>query len=192
MLSLFPSPTKSLRGNARWQRHGCALFGLARFLLHSSYVERMAADLLAFHSFTLSYTSTYSLIHLLCSVYRRQVSTIGEATLHMVSMSHQRYVAWAAMCMFCMRGHEQWLRASLTSVEDLYNVSFRGAARDTHAMWHNVLLSRTRALWEEAASFRRAVFQSAAMRAQLIIWTSGGPTGPPSQNTGRRWPGVKE
>ena len=90
---------------------------LAGFLLRSSFIEatlhhkeRMAADLLAFHSFTLSYTSTYSLIHVLWGVYRRQVSTIGGATLHMVSMSHQRYVAWATMCMYCMRGHEQWHR----------------------------------------------------------------------------------
>ena len=96
-------------------------------------------DLLGFHSFTLSYTSTYSLIHVLWGVNQRQVSTIGEATLHMVSMSHQRYVAWATMCMYCMRGHEQWLRASLTSGEDLYKVSFRRAARDTRTMWHNVL-----------------------------------------------------
>ena len=72
---------------------------LAQFLLHSSFMEatlqrkeRMAADLLAFHSFTPSCTSTYSLIHLLWGVYRRQVSTIGGATLHMVSMSHQKYV----------------------------------------------------------------------------------------------------
>ena len=76
----------------------------------------------------------------------------------MVSMSHQKYVAWATMCVYCTRGHEQWLRASLTSVEDLYNVSFRRAARDTRAMWHNVLLSLTRALWEEAASSQRANF----------------------------------
>ena len=138
---------------------------LARFLLHSFFVEatlhrkeRMAADLLAFHSFTLSYTLTSSLIHVLWGVYRRQVSTIGGATLHMVSMSHQKYVAWATMCMYYMRGHEQWLRASLTSVEDLYNVSFRRAARDTRAMWHNVLLPLTRALWEEAASSRRIYF----------------------------------
>ena len=48
----------------------------ARFLLHSSFMEatlrqkeRMAADLLAFHSFTLSYTSTYSWIHVLWGVY---------------------------------------------------------------------------------------------------------------------------
>ena len=138
---------------------------LARFLLRSSFIEatlhhkeRMAADLLAFHSFTLSYTSAYSLIHVLWGVYRRQVSTIGGATLHMVSMSHQRYGAWATMCMYCMRGHEQWLRASLASVEDLYNVSFRRTARVTRTIWHNVLLSRARALWEEAASSRRAYF----------------------------------
>ena len=66
----------------------------------------MAADLLVFHSFTLSYMSAYSLIHVLWGVYRQQVSTIGGATLHMISMSHQRYVAWATMCMYCMRGHE--------------------------------------------------------------------------------------
>ena len=36
------------------------------------------------------------------------------------------------------------------------------------------------------------IFQSAVVRTQLIIWTNGGSTGPPSQNTGRRWPGVKE
>ena len=138
---------------------------LARSLLHSSFMEatlhqkeRMAADLLAFHSFTPSYTSTYSLIHVLWGVNRRQVSTIGGATLHMVSMSHQKYVAWATMCMNYMRGHEQWLRAPLTCVEDLYDVSFRRAARDTRAMWHTVLLSLTRTLWEEAASSRRIYF----------------------------------
>ena len=79
----------------------------AAFLLyggHSPRKERMAADLLAFHSFTLSYTSTYSLIHVLWGVYRRQVSTIGGATLHMVSMSHQKYVPWATMGMYYMRG----------------------------------------------------------------------------------------
>ena len=112
---------------------------LARFLLRSSFIEatlhhkeRMAADLLAFHSFTKAYTLAYSLIHVLWGVYRRQVSTIGGATLHMVSMSHQRYVAWVAMCMYCMRGHVQWLQASLSSVEDLHHVSFRRTARDTH------------------------------------------------------------
>ena len=105
-----------------------------------------------------AYTSTYSLIHVLWGVYRRQVCTIGGATLYMVSMSHQRYVAWATICMYCMRGHEEWLHASLTSFEDLYHVSLRRTARDTRAMWHNVLLSRTHALWEEAASSRRAYF----------------------------------
>ena len=103
-------------------------------------------------------TSTYSLIHVLWGVHRRQVSTIGGATLHMVSMPHQKYVARATMCMYYMRGDEQWLPASLTSVEDLCNVSFRRAARDTRAMWHNVLLSLTRTLWEEAASLRRIYF----------------------------------
>ena len=49
---------------------------LARFLLHSSFIEatlhckeRMAADLLAFHSYTLLYTATYFLIHVLWGVY---------------------------------------------------------------------------------------------------------------------------
>ena len=51
---------------------------LARFLPRSSFIEatlhrkeRMATDLLAFHSFTLSYTSTHSLIHVLWGVYQR-------------------------------------------------------------------------------------------------------------------------
>ena len=138
---------------------------LARFLLRSSFIEatlhhkeRMAADQLAFHSFTLLYTSAYSLIHVLWGVYQRHISTIGGATLHMVSMSHRRYVAWATMCMYCMWGHEQWLRVSLASVEDLYNVSFHRTARVTRTMWHNVLLSRARALWDEAASSWRAHF----------------------------------
>ena len=72
--------------------------------------------------------------------------------------SHQKYVAWATMCVYCMRGHEHWPRKSMTSVEDFYNVSFRRAARDTRAMWQDVLLSFTRAVWEEAASSRRASF----------------------------------
>ena len=138
---------------------------LAWSLLCSSVIEatlhhkeRMAADLLAFHSFTPSYTSAYSPIHMLWGVYRRQVSTIGGATPHLVSMSHQRYVAWATMYMYCMRGYEQWLRASLASVEDLYNVSFRRTARVTGTMWHNVLLFHARALWDEAASSRCAYF----------------------------------
>ena len=62
------------------------------------------------------------------------------------------------MCVYYMRGHEHWLRKSMTSVEDFYIVSFRRAARDTPAMWQDVLLSFTRALWEEAASLRRAYF----------------------------------
>ena len=138
---------------------------LARVLRHSSFMEatlhqkeRTAAELLAFHSFTLSYTLKYSFIHVLWGLYRRQVSTIGGATLHMAWMANQKCVAWATMCMHHMRGHEQWLRATLTSVEDLYNVSFRRAACDTRAMWHNVLLSLTRSLWEEAASSRRIYF----------------------------------
>ena len=52
---------------------------LARFLLRSSFIEatlhrkeRMATDLLALQSFTLSYTSTHSLIHVLWGVYQRQ------------------------------------------------------------------------------------------------------------------------
>ena len=118
----------------------------------------MATDVLAFHSFTLSYTSVYSFIHVLWGVQRRQVYIIGWATLHMVSMSHQRYVAWATMCMYCMRGHEQWLRASLASVEGLYNISFRRTARVTRTMWHNVLMSRARALWDEAVSSQHAYF----------------------------------
>ena len=136
----------------------------AAFLLHRGHSPPQREDgrgPLAFHSFTLSYTSPYSLIHVLWGVYRRQVSTIGGATLHMVSMSHQKYVAWATMCMYCMRGHERWLRASLTSVEDLYKVSFRRVACDTRAMWHNVLLSLTRALWEEAACLFFRVLQCA-------------------------------
>ena len=63
---------------------------LARFLLRSSFIEatlhhkeRMAADLLAFHSFTLLYTSAYSLIRVLWGVYRRQVSTIGGVWLNL-------------------------------------------------------------------------------------------------------------
>ena len=152
MLSLFPSPTK------------CPV-RLARYLLCSSFIEatlhrkeRMATNLLAFHSFTLSYTSTHSLIHVMWGVYQRQVSTIGRATLHMVSMPHQKYVAWAMMCVYYMRGHEHWLRKSMTSVEDFHHVSFRRAARDTRAMWQDVLLPSIRALWEEAASLRRAYF----------------------------------
>ena len=43
-------------------------------------------------------------------------------------------------------------------VEDLYNVSFRRTACDTRTMLHNVLLSRARAVWDEAASSRRAYF----------------------------------
>ena len=141
------------------------LVRLARFLLCSSFIEatlhrkqRMATDLLAFHSFSPLYTSTHSLIHELWGVYQRQVSTIGGATLHMVSMSHQKYVVWATMCVYYLRGHEHWLRKSMTSVEDFYHASFRRAARDTRAMWQDVLLSFIRALWEEAASLLRAYF----------------------------------
>ena len=48
--------------------------------------------------------------------------------------------------------------ASLASTEDSYNVSFRRTVRVTRTMWHNVLMSRARALWDEATSSRRAYF----------------------------------
>ena len=37
-----------------------------------------------------------------------------------------------------------------------------------------------------------SIFQGAAVRTQLVIWASGGSTGPPSQNTARTWPDPKE
>ena len=138
---------------------------LTRFLMLSSLVEaalhqneRRAADLLAFHSLTLSYTPTYSLIHMLWGVYHRQVATIAGATLHMISMSHQKYATWATMVVYCMRGHEQRLRTSMASVQDLYIASFRRTTRLIRTLGQDQMVSYTCNLREDASSSWHAYF----------------------------------
>ena len=103
-----------------------------RYTFCASYVQGalctkadMARALLTHHSFTLAYAPKFSLFSSLLGVYQRQVRTIGGATLHHMSMSHQRYIEWASMMVYRMRAHEQWLNRSMEEAARLYNRAFR-------------------------------------------------------------------
>ena len=84
--------------------------------------------LLTHHSFTLAYAPKLSLFSSLLGVYRRQVRTIGGVTLHHMSMSHQRYTAWASMMVYRMRAHEQWLNRSMEEAARLNDRASRSTS----------------------------------------------------------------
>ena len=89
----------------------------------------MARALLTYHNYTLSYLPTLKLATTLLGVYQRQTRTIGGATLHHASMSHQKYMTWASMMAYRMRAHEQWLRTCMGEVERLYRAAFSSTSR---------------------------------------------------------------
>ena len=97
----------------------------------------MVHVLLAHHSFTLAHVPKLSLFSSLLGVYQRQVHTIRGATVHHMSLSHQRYTTWASMMVYRKRAHEQWLNKSMEEAGMLYNTAFQStsrAIRHSHAM----------------------------------------------------------
>ena len=82
----------------------------ARYLFRTSCFQgamhakmNIARALLTSHNYTLSYLPTLKLATTLLGVYQHQTCTIGGATLHHASMSHQKYMAWASMMAYRMR-----------------------------------------------------------------------------------------
>ena len=92
----------------------------ARYLFRMSCFQgaihakmNMARALLTYHNYTLSYLPTLKLATTLTGVYQRQTRTIGGASLHHASMSHQKYMTWASMMAYRMRAQQQWLRTCM-------------------------------------------------------------------------------
>ena len=108
----------------------------ARYLFRTSCFQgamhakvNMARALLAYHTYTLSYLPTLTLITTLVAVYQRQTRTMGGATMHHASMSHQKYMTWASMMIYPIRAHEQWLHTCMTEAGRLYRATFSGTSR---------------------------------------------------------------
>ena len=89
----------------------------------------MARALLTYHNYTLSCLPTFKPATTLPGVYHRQIRTIGGATMHHASMSHQKYMTWASMMAYRMRAHEQWLRMCMGEAEHLYRAAFSSTSR---------------------------------------------------------------
>ena len=136
----------------------------ARYLFRTSCFQgamhakvNMARALLAYHTYTLSYLPTLTLITTLLGVYQRQTRTIGGATLHHASMSHQKYMTWASMMIYRIRAYEQWLHTCMTEVERLYRATFSGTSRSIRASYVELIHSRHRVAYESAGALKRQI-----------------------------------
>ena len=136
----------------------------ARYLFRTSCFQgamhakvNMARALLAYHTYTLSYLPTLTLITTLLGVYQRQTRTIGGATLHHASMSHQKYMTWASMMIYRIRAHEQWLHTCMTEAERLYRATFSSTSQSIRASYVELIHSRHRAAYESAGALKRQI-----------------------------------
>ena len=136
----------------------------ARYLFRTSCFQaamhakvNMAGALLAYHTYTLSYPPTLTLITTLLGMYRRRTRTIGGATLHHASISHQKYMTWASMMIYCILAHEQWLHTCMTEAARLYRATFSGTSRSIRASYVELIHSRHRAAYESAVALKRQI-----------------------------------
>ena len=136
----------------------------ARYLFRTSCFQsamhakvNVARALLTYHIYTLSYLPTLTLITTLLGVYQRQTRTIGGATLHHASMSHQKYMTWASMMIYRIRAHEQWLHTCMTEAERLYRATLSGTCRSIRASYVELIHSRHRAVYKSAGALKRQI-----------------------------------
>ena len=136
----------------------------ARYLFRTSCFQgamhakvNMARALLAYHTYTLSYLPTLTLITTLLGVYQRQTRTIRGATVHHASMSHQKYMTWSSMMIYRIRAHEQWLHTCMTEAERLYRATFSGTSQSIRASYVELIHSRHRAAYESAGALKRQI-----------------------------------
>ena len=90
-------------------------------------------------------------------VYQCKTRTIGGATLHHASMSHQKYMTRASMMIYRIRAHEQWLHICMTVAERLYRATFSGTSRSIRASYVEPIHSRHRAAYESAGALKRQI-----------------------------------
>ena len=136
----------------------------ARYLLRTSCIQgamqakvNMARALLAYHTYTLSYLPTLTLTTTFLGVYQRQARTIGGATLHHASMSHQKCMTWASMTIYRIRAHEQWLHTCMTEAKRLSRATFSGTSRSIRAWSIEPIQFRHRVAYESSGAVKRQI-----------------------------------
>ena len=134
----------------------------ARYLFRTSCFQgamhakmHMARALLTYHNYTLSYLPTLKLATTLLGVYQRQTRTIGGATLHHASMSHQKYMTWASMMAYRMRAHEQWLRTCMGEAERLYRAACSNTSRSIRSSYAALVHSHHKEAYESSVALKR-------------------------------------
>ena len=118
----------------------------------------MALALLAHHSFALAYAPKVSLFSSLLWVYQGQVRTIAGATLHHMSMCHQKYATWAYMMVYRMRAHKQWLNRSMEEAGRLYHGVFQSTSRAIRNSYTAMVCTHHQEAYTSAGAQKQRMF----------------------------------